>query len=147
MIETLLKSDETLQQQWQPVFRVFLRKLFALALVTAVLLAAVSFAFNTLMWMLALPLFLAAFALDDYREWRQRRHDRWMLTNHRLIFINADDSAEPVSVDLNQINRVRKWLWWSVQVKLSSGQTISLLFLPQRDEIVAALQSSGAVDA
>lgn len=148
MIETHLKSNETMVQQWQPTFRMFLHKLGALALVTGVLLAAVSIAFSTFLWMLALPFFIAAYVLDDYREWGQRRHDRWMLTNHRLIFLNPDEDSKPMSIDLNQIVRVRRWMSWAVQVKLTGGQTISLMFLPQAGDVVTALQSAtGAADA
>lgn len=142
MSDALFRPDEKLVQEWRPEFRVFLRKLFALGLITALMLAAVSYAFAEPLWMLSLPLFMVAFMFDDFREWRQRRHDRWLLTNHRLIFINPDEDTAEMSIDLQQIAQVRQWMWWAISLKLINGQSTTLMFLPQLGDIRHAIQSA-----
>lgn len=142
MTDALLKSNERLQQEWRPEFRIFLRKLLALGLVTALMLGGVSYAFGSLLWMLSLPLFMLAFMFDDLREWRLRRADRWLLTNQRLIFINPDEETATMAIDLQQIARIRQWMWWALSLKLSNGQSITLMFLPQLDDVCAAIQTA-----
>lgn len=142
MSDALLRTDEKLVQEWRPEFRIFLRKLFALGLVTALMLVAVSAAFAEPLWMLSLPLFMVAFMFDDLKEWRQRRHDRWLLTNLRLIFINPNEDTPEMAIDLQQIVRVRQWMWWAISLKLVNGQSTTLMFLPQLDDIRHAIQSA-----
>lgn len=137
-----LRTDEKLLQEWRPKFRIFLRKLYAIAFGTGLLLAAVSYAYAELLWMLALPFFLVAYLFDDYREWRQRRHDRWLLTNQQLIFLNSDEDTETLAVDLQQIDRIRKWMWWGLKLKMANGQTFTMMFLPQLNDIQSAILSA-----
>jgi len=142
MTDTQLRTDEKLLQEWCPKFQVFLRKLLAIALVTGALLAWVSYAYSELLWMLALPFFLAAYMIDDYREWRDRRHDRWLLTNRRLMFINPDEEIETLSIGLDQISRIRKTFWWAISIKMDSGQTLTMMFLSPLNEIQTAIKSA-----
>ncbi|MFT4962397.1 MAG: hypothetical protein ACI92Z_003494 [Paracoccaceae bacterium] len=142
MNDITFKNGEKLLQEWRPQFRIFLRKLYALAGGTGLLLAGVSYAYAEPLWMLALPLFVAAFMFDDFREWRQRRHDRWLLTNQRLIFINPDEDTEPMAIDLQQISRIRKWMWWALSLKMTNGQSFTMMLLPQLDNIQAAIQTA-----
>ncbi len=142
MTDTQLRTDEKLQQEWRPKFQVFLRKLLAIAVLTGILLGAVSYAYSELLWMLALPFFLAAYMIDDYREWRERRHDRWLLTNQRLMFINPDEEIETLTIGLDQISRIRKTFWWAISIKMANGQTFTMMFLSPLNEIRTAIQSA-----
>lgn len=144
MIDELLKSNEKLVQEWHPEFRVFLRKMFVLGAVTTLFLGGVSYSYGVLIWLLSIPIFMLAyvFLFDDYVEWRQRRHDRWLLTNQRLIFLNPDDESGVVSVDLSQVVTIKKWMWWALRIKLGNGQTVMLMFLPQLDDIRTAILSA-----
>jgi hypothetical protein len=137
-----LRTDEKLLHEWRPKFQVFLRKLLAIALVTSALLGAVCFAYSEPLWMLALPLFLVAYLIDDYREWAERRHDRWLLTNQRLMFVNPDEEIETLSIGLDQISRIRKTFWWALSIKMTSGQTISVMFLSPLSEVQTAIKSA-----
>jgi hypothetical protein len=142
MSDAALRTDETLLHEWRPRFQVFLRKMFAVAILTGILLGGVSVAYAEPLWMLALPLFLAAYLFDDYREWSDRRHDRWLLTNQRLMFINPDEDIETLSITLNHISRVRKTFWWALNVKVDGGQTFTMMFLAPLKEVQTAIATA-----
>lgn len=142
MTDTRLRTDEKLLHEWRPKFQVFLRKLLAVAIATGILLAWVAYAYSEPLWMLALPFFLAAYMIDDLREWRERRHDRWLLTNQRLMFINPDEEIETLTIGLEQISRIRKTMWWAVSVKMANGQTFTMMFLSPLNEVQTAIISA-----
>lgn len=139
-----LQSNEKLLQEWRPEFRVYVRKMLVLGFVTAVVLGGISFSYDALVWLLTLPLFMVAyiFAFDDFLEWPQRRHDRWLLTDQKLVFINPDEDVKERAIDLDQISHVRKSLWWALTVKTAGGQSFTMMFLSPLDEIKSAILSA-----
>lgn len=138
------QSDEKLLQEWQPEFRIYVRKMLVLGFVTAVILGGFCFYYDALIWLLTLPLFMIAyiFAFDDFLEWPQRRHDRWLLTDQKLVFINPDEEVDSRAIGLDQISRVRKTFWWALSVKMADGQSFTMMFLSPMDEIKTAIVSA-----
>lgn len=146
--DTGLHLGETLLAEWRPAFGVFLRKLLVVGALTALLLGAagMSMSQNVWLWIASFPLAMAAyiFVFDDYDEWPRRRHDRWLLTDRRLVYRHGRDAGQNRAVELTEIARIRPWMSWALRVRLRNRQTLLLSYLPEIGTVRAALDTAVA---
>ncbi len=143
-----LKPDEIQVAVWKPNFSVFLVKLTFMSSLTALLLGNIlRLSFNAngvLLWTISFLVSAAvyAFIFDDVFEWRQRRDDRWVLTSQRVIFYNPSDDESPATVPLAAVKKVRRWMFWGVQIKLLPRDAVTMLFLKNRKIICHTLRET-----
>ncbi|WP_303485823.1 hypothetical protein [Shimia thalassica] len=126
------KRDEKLLADWRPALPLFLSKLALVAVLTLAVLGPLFVTYNLFAWLgsAVASMLLYVFLFDDHLEWFRRRDDVWILTDQRLIFANPDDDNSPAYVHLAQITRVRRFMWWAVNVKLDNGMTTTLKYVP-----------------
>ncbi|MCP4821917.1 MAG: hypothetical protein GY883_22250 [Shimia sp.] len=143
-----LRADEHLIAIWRPAFKVFLRKITVVSLLTAVVLGVIFESFTDfngpLAWFIGLIASAAfyAFIFDDVFEWRQRRDDHWVLTNQRLMFHNPLEDAEPASMSLANCGASTPWMGWSVRLRLLPSGAVILPYLRDCSEIAAQIRDA-----
>lgn len=144
-----LHSEEKIAQIFKPSFQLFLLRYGIISVLTAV-----CFALFPGLPLTASERIIAAFGLilawsvafDDWRDWRFRRGDLWLLTNHRLIFFNPDEDAPVGWLELAKVVSVKRFLWWSVRVRADSGKTTVMRYVGPTKLVQKALRQhiSGA---
>jgi len=141
-----IQPGETVLESWTPAFALFLHKLLAVGLLTGLILSPFGYQAGFWSWIVGLPIAVLAYmvAFDDFAEWRRRRHDRWILTDRRLVYENPDDSLGHGSVYLNDIVSIRRVMTWALRLKQSSRQTVVMKFLPDPGAVRARIERARA---
>jgi hypothetical protein len=124
---------------WRPSLRPFLKRsalagvLFSL-LINSPYFVAISTGLE--LWGLAfllisLPLsaLYYAFIFDDFSAWNRVRHDEWKLTANGLAYRNVDDSEAFSSIQLHDIQKVKRSFWRGVNVRVSDGKALTMSYL------------------
>lgn len=142
-----LLTGERVLAEWRPSPHVFWRKLFTWGVISALIFfaGAAGFGLPLLAWLIGFPLSVAAFilAFGDYQEWGERRHDRWLLTDRRLIFRNQAEPGGGGAIQLDQIDRLRMGLW-TLTLRLRDRQVITMSYLPDLAEVRETIRDTSA---
>ncbi|MCP3970570.1 MAG: hypothetical protein GY717_09690 [Rhodobacteraceae bacterium] len=126
------------------MFRLYLSKVLFVAFLTTVFLGGIGTGQPFWYWpVLALPaMAIYLFVFDDYLEWYRHKGERWLLTDQRLLHAGSDALEGRADLDLRRTRRIRRWMWWSLVLRLEDGRAITIKFLPDRravrDRIVQA---------
>ena len=76
---------------------------------------------------------------DDWRSWRHRRGDHWVLTDRRLLFWSRIDLDPVASIGLDQIIALpRPWL--DLVLRLEDGQRVRLELLANPHQLRKEIQ-------
>lgn len=138
-IEDILDDGETHHKTWAPSIWIFLRRFVFVGVITSIVLGGVTYNFGFVTWITttALAIGFYGFIFDDYTIWLERRHDKWALTNRRLLYIEDNDFHNALSVPLTDIAIIKQSFWGSILIQLTNQQKISMSYLADRKTALA----------
>lgn len=142
---TALLPGERLLASWQPQLQLFAHRALLLSFVTALALASLGY-LTWLQWLIAVPVFTVIFVVifDDVSTWFRHRHDRWHLTDRRLIYERLDAPEENAAVALDKIDWLRPWAWWALRIGFVAGTATTMQFVPRPRDIRARILDAKA---
>ena len=117
--------------RWRISPRAFFWRSLTLMLFTMFVCAPILPYFNVATYLLASAI-LALFYMwvfDEYQIWTNNRKTVWRLTN-RALYIDAPETFEPLVLPLHQIDGFGRLSLWSLVVRLSNNQSITLPLVP-----------------
>jgi len=133
------------QHIFRPSLRAFGLRCLALFLCTYVimtfllpLVGGFSFAlFTALPFYGGIPAFVSAlilslaymFVLDDFTDWMRHRRASWTLTHSALVYENQTEDMMPHTLPLNEIVSIKRRFFWSLVLRLSNGQAITMAYI------------------
>ncbi|MEQ9694169.1 hypothetical protein [Shimia sp. SDUM112013] len=138
------RTGERLLADWRPEFGLFAGKLLLVAGLTLLMFGPLIVTYSFWAWLVSAlgSLVIYVFLFDDHLEWIRRRDDVWLLTDQRLIFANSDAENSPAYIELAEITRIRRWMWWAVHLRLDNGMTVQLKYLPNSKHIQSSIRSA-----
>ncbi|MGH1464400.1 MAG: hypothetical protein ACRBBQ_03475 [Cognatishimia sp.] len=143
--EVDLSPDERVIAIFQPKLGLFLHRTLLVASMTAVLLMGFPKIGLGIVFALVGGLISAlfyAFVFGDFEEWRQRRRDRWILTNQRLCFQNPEDDDGVAWINLSDIQTCRRWMWWAVRLTTLDRRVTVLRYVGPVKAVQTILRSA-----
>ena len=137
-----LQEGEVPVALWRPSFWKFSQQFVLVGLATSVFLGFGLFATHLWHWLVLIPasIVIWGFIFDDWRVWFDRRPDRWLLTDRRLLYFNPSETDRPVGVMLDQISSLSSRPWLVLGVRLSDGTRVDMKYLPWPDRVRAAIE-------
>ncbi|GAA6209498.1 hypothetical protein NBRC116601_27910 [Cognatishimia sp. WU-CL00825] len=141
--EVDLSPDERLVATYQPKLGLFLQRTLWVAFLTAIAFLGIpQLGFGLLLALVGglIAALFYAFVFGDFEEWRQRRRDRWILTNQRLWFQNPDEDSGQAWINLTDVVRCRRWMWWALRLTTKDGRVTVLRYVGPVRTIQAKLK-------
>ena len=78
---------------------------------------------------------------NDHLAWLAAHGNQWVLTDRRLILVSREEPQADIAI--SAIVSVRRWMWWSLRLRLSDGRSLRMDFVDKptrfRDHLIAAL--------
>ncbi len=160
---TTLLDDEAFLETWQPDFWTFLKRAILLGILSSTIFAPFSilhlpslFALEGLNIFLAMLIFvalglifalIALFIFDDHTNWLRHRSDIWHLTSFRLIYENEDQPEQNATINLHDIDAVKRQPWRSLRVRLFNGQNVMMKYFASPKAVQKSiLDAKAAID-
>lgn len=142
-------EGEKLLADWRPHIGVFFCKVLFISFIEVMVLSPFSLKYGLLSWasFLSWLVFMGTailayiFWFEEHVEWHRRRDEVWILTDKRLIFLNPEDNT-PVGINLIDIVRVKRFLWWALNVRLSNGTTTTMKYLPNSKHVRQTIRAA-----
>lgn len=138
-----LREGEAILASWRPQWPLFVQRALILSFVTALVLASLGY-LTLWQWLIAVPVFTLLFLVifDDLAAWFRHRNEIWWLTNQRLIFEPTDDKDDTTSVDLDRIEWMRPWFWWSLRIGMEGGMSTVMRYVARPGAIRARIEAA-----
>lgn len=140
-----LRAGERVLKEYRPKFRLFAQRTLLIGIVTTIAFGSIpglDISYAQQVGLALLVVMAWVFVFDEWQEWRDCRRDLWVLTNHRLVFINPDEDIEQAWLNLGDIRVVSRILWWSLRIKGSDGRATLMPYVGPvtavRDDILLA---------
>lgn len=138
-------NDSPASVTWTTSFWVFTTRTILIAGFTTIIFGAfppIGQTINALLlWSLVFAgtLLFYAILFDDLAAWNRHRRDEWTLDNHSLTFRDGFDACAAVA--LHDITKMKRWFWWGLRIKLKSGRSFEMVYLPKVGRVRKTIQS------
>ena len=82
------------------------------------------------------------FVLDDFTDWMRHRNATWTLTPAALIYENPTEDMMPHTLPLTEITAIKRRFFWSLILRLSNGQAITMAYIDKPAQIRTQIQNA-----
>ena len=142
-----LHTGERVIAEFRPKFTLFLQRSVLLGIATTLgfgLVPGLDITFAQQVALALVIVLLWAFVFDEWREWVDRRKDRWVLTNHRLILLSPDENDGQAWLNLDDIASVKIWMWWALRVAAQDGRVTIMSYVGPVRRVRRAIEQAAA---
>ncbi len=131
-VQDALEPGEVLHATYRPSFRIYLQREAFVVTLTAAAFAPLALYLDTPRAWVILPLVVLVdlFVFDNLGDWRRNRPLTWVLTNRRLLQLDAADPLALRALPLAEIARLRRLMWWRLFVVGEGREIIEIAYAP-----------------
>lgn len=137
--------EEVEVARYTPRFSLFLQRSAILSGATLIAFCFLPLFDLSLIQRIGIALLLVAtytVVFEEWRDWQDQAGTVWVQTNQRLIRLTPDEDDGPAWLNLQDIQSVRPWFWWSVRLRLTNGRAMVMAYVGPVKTVANAIKKA-----